>query len=127
MKVIEARNVHQALPKALRLLQLHGQPRPSRNGDVLVAPWPVTTVYEQPTERLTFWPQRDVNTAFLLAEALWMLQGRNDLGLPQRYIKDFGRYSDDGQTLLGRLRVPVAPGLPGRSAGGYRGPAAAES
>lgn len=101
MYVINARNVHCALPKALEHLGIVGVRRESRNGPTLVSPEPVATVYERPMERLTFWPQRDVNVAFLLAEALWMLDGRNDLALPQQYVKTFDRYSDDGKTLHG--------------------------
>lgn len=101
MHVVTARNVHQALPQGIRYLRSHGVRRDSRNGPVLVAPNPVTTEYRRPTERLVFWPQRDVNAAFLLYESLWMLAGRNDLAPLTRYIKEFGRYSDDGVTLHG--------------------------
>ena len=48
MKVIKARNVHEAFPLALKLLSVHGVKRNSRNGPVLVAPWPVSTVYSHP-------------------------------------------------------------------------------
>lgn len=101
MKVIEARNVHCALPLGIRLISESGQLRESRNGPVLVSPAPVTTTYLKPTERLTFWPERDVNTAFLVYEALWMLAGRDDLAPVTRYVSTFGRYSDDGETLHG--------------------------
>lgn len=101
MRVISARNVHQALPRGIEMLQRMGVRRDSRNGPVLQAPWPVVTVYARPEERLVFWGQRDVNTAFLVYEALWMLGGRRDLAPLTRYIKDFGRFSDDGQTLHG--------------------------
>lgn len=79
----------------------HGLNRRSRNGPVYVAPWPVVTEYLHPSEKVLFWPQRDINIAFLIAEALWMLAGRNDLEPMMRYIKNFDRYSDDGKTLHG--------------------------
>lgn len=101
MNIIEARNVHRAFPQAVALMRTHGVERGSRNGPVLQAPWPVTTVYERPQERLVFWPSRDVNVAFLVYEALWMLAGRNDLAPLTRYIAGFGRYSDDGRSLNG--------------------------
>jgi len=101
MHTIDARNAHQALPRGLAYVRQFGDVRGSRNGKVFVSRVPVTTVYKRPMERLVFWPQRDVNTAFLLYEALWMLAGRNDLHPLTRYIKDFGRYSDDGLTLHG--------------------------
>lgn len=93
--------MHTALPKALRLLELHGYSRGSRNGMVRVLPCPVATTYEQPCERVLFWPERDANPFFHLYESLWMLAGRNDLAPLLRYVKDFGRFSDDGTTLHG--------------------------
>lgn len=101
MKTIEARNVHQALPKGLRLLETAGVTRGSRNGAVRMMPCPVATVYERPTERLAHWIERDVNVAFLLYEGLWMLAGRQDLQPLLRYIKNFGLYSTNGETLHG--------------------------
>jgi hypothetical protein len=101
VNVLTVRNVHQALPRALHWLHHHGVERESRNGPVVMANGPFTTEYLQPRERLVFWALRDVNPAFLVAEALWMLAGRNDLPLMTKYIKDFGRYSDDGVTLHG--------------------------
>lgn len=99
MRVIEARNVHCALPKALRLLRKYGVERQSRNGLVLVTPWPVTTVYERPLERVTFWPERDANPFLHLYESLWMLAGRNDVKPLSKYTKTFLNYTDDGITV----------------------------
>jgi hypothetical protein len=59
MKILQARNVHDALPHALKLLEQEGIETPSRNGPVLQAPWPVTTVYSHPCERVLFHPERD--------------------------------------------------------------------
>lgn len=101
MKTIHARNVHQAFGLGLELLRAEGVQRDSRNGPVLVHPEPVATVYERPSEKLVLYPERDVNIAFLVYEALWMLEGRNDLEPITRYVKDFGKYSDDGLTLNG--------------------------
>lgn len=101
MYTIDVRNVHEALPLGVQHLYQHGIKRDSRNGPVLQAPEPVTTVYRNPIERLTCHPARDVNTAFLVYEALWMLAGRNDLAPILRYVKTFGNFSDDGRTLHG--------------------------
>jgi thymidylate synthase len=101
MKVIRVRNVHDALPAGIEYLYALGRAQGSRNGPVIVAPEPVTTVYERPVENLVFWPDRDVNVAFLIYEALWMLAGRNDLAGLQRYVSTFDNYSDDGVTLHG--------------------------
>lgn len=101
MKVLQVRNVHEGLPRALEYLEQLGENRDSRNGPVLQSPCPVTTVYERPNEKVLFWPDRDANPAFHLFESIWMLAGRNDLAGPQRYVKTFGQYSDDGVTLHG--------------------------
>lgn len=97
MKVITARNVHAALPVALDLLENYGIQRDSRNGPVRMAPWPVTTVYENPCERVIFWPERDASPAYHLYESLWMLAGRNDVAPLVRYAKNAANYSDDGR------------------------------
>ena len=101
MRILEARNAHEALPWAIQELNRYGIKRPSRNGPVIQMPEPYTTVYERPTEKVTFWKSRDYNIFFNIYEALWMLSGRNDVAPLTRYVKDFGRYSDDGNTLHG--------------------------
>jgi hypothetical protein len=101
MKVITVPNVHTALPVAVRYLLDHGIRRDSRNGPVIVAPEPVTTVYTRPLERVIFWPERDANPFFHVYEALWMLAGRNDIAPLVRYAKNMAQFSDDGVTQHG--------------------------
>lgn len=95
---IQARNVHQVLPCAMNQLQQHGVKRESRNGPVLVFPAPVIIQYEQPWERVMFWPERDCNPFFHLVESLWMLAGRNDVAFVAAYVKRMADFSDDGKT-----------------------------
>src|SRR5262245_32113310 len=95
MRVIEARNVHEALPMALHLLDRVGQPRDSRNGPVLIGP-SISTVYNFPCERVLFWEERDANPFLHLYESLWMLCGRNDIQPLIRYSKQFEQYADEG-------------------------------
>lgn len=117
MRVLQVRNVHKALPAALRLLYEVGIERPSRNGPVLQAPEPVATVYTHPNERVIFHPERDANPFYHLYEALWMLAGRNDIAPLTRYAKNAVDYSDDGQTWHGaygyrwrnHFRPPIGP------------------
>ncbi len=90
MNVISVRNVHEALPEALRFLRQTGVPRDSRNGAVLQAPCPVTTVYRRPDERVLFWPERDANPFFHFMESLWMLAGRNDVAWPADLAAPYG-------------------------------------
>lgn len=90
MHTITARNVNGAYHAGLNYLLEHGQREESRNGPVLVAPGPVTTIYERPCERVLFTPRRDANCLFHIAEAMWMLGGRRDAAFLNRYVKDFG-------------------------------------
>src|SRR5688572_28116409 len=101
MKVLEVRNVHHALQVGMPLLADEGIRGTSRNGPVIAVPYPVTTIYHSPLERVLFWPQRDANPFFHLYESLWMLGGRNDLAPLTRYVKTFAQFSDDGETLWG--------------------------
>lgn len=101
MRVIRARNVHSALPAGLALLAEIGVPTPSRAGNCITAPCPVTTVYERPCERVLFWAERDANPFFHMMEALWMMAGRNDLAFVQQFVRRFAAFSDDGRTLGG--------------------------
>lgn len=101
MHVINARNVHEALPEGLRYLSEYGILTNSRNGKVLTSPGPVTTVYQNPRERVLFWPQRDANPFFHLFESLWMLLGRNDVDGVAYYAANMKSYSDNGSVLWG--------------------------
>lgn len=96
MITIEARNVNDALWAGAGMLRNLGEQRDSRNGPVLVAPTPVSTVYFAPTERVMLHPGRDANPFFHLVEALWMLAGRNDLATLTEYVKNMSNFSDDG-------------------------------
>lgn len=101
MRTLFVRNVHEALPRAVKMLHAIGDARNSRNGPVLVAPWPIMTIYEKPCERVIFWPERDANPFFHLYESLWMLVGRNDVEVLGRYAKRMLTFSDDNRTLHG--------------------------
>lgn len=101
MKVLHARNVGTALPLALEYLGQHGVPQETRNGPVLKAPCPVTTAYQRPDERVLLWPERDANPFFHFFEALWMLDGRNDVAFVGHFAKNMYNYSDDGETMHG--------------------------
>jgi thymidylate synthase len=101
MFLIGARNVNDALSQGLLYLNTQGGKEPSRNGEVLVSPCPVTTLFALPTHRVLFSPIRDANPFFHLMEALWMLSGRDDLAWPQFFNSRFGEFSDDGATLNG--------------------------
>lgn len=102
MHVISVRNVTEALPRGLDYLCNYGERKPSRAGEVLASPVPVTTVYSNPCERVLTAPARDANPFFHLVEALWMLAGRSDAELLNTYVSDFGaRFAEQDGTLHG--------------------------
>ena len=101
MQVVKVKNVNQALPLGMTLLYEDGVLRKSRAGDVIEYPGVVTTVYEQPRERVLFSPERDANPFFHFMEGLWMLDGRNDVDSIAHYVKRMGKFSDDNTTLHG--------------------------
>lgn len=96
MITIQARNVNDALWAGASMLREAGVQSDSRNGPVLRAPMPVTTVYNCPTERVMLHPGRDANPFFHLVEALWMIAGRDDLATLTPYVKNMVNFSDDG-------------------------------
>jgi len=73
----------------------------SRAGQVLTLPYPVTTAYMRPRERVLFNASRDANPFFHYLESLWMLAGRNDVEWLERYNGSIGQFSDDGKTFHG--------------------------
>lgn len=89
MKIINARNVNDAYRQGRALLSEIGVRQSSRAGDVLVAPCPVTTVYERPCERVLLDAKRDANPLFHICEAIWMLAGQSDARWLDRYVHDF--------------------------------------
>lgn len=99
MLVIRARNVNHAYVKGSQLLNSIGVKLDSRNGPVLEAPEPVSTIYMAPKERILWDEQRDANPFFHFFESLWMLAGRNDVAFPTQFVKRAGDYSDNGITL----------------------------
>lgn len=97
MRVIEARNVEEALRMGVGLLGSIGERLPSRAGAVLVAPHPVMTVYHSPMERVLLCQHRDANPFFHLFESLWMLSGSNDARWLDRFVSDFSsRFGEPG-------------------------------
>ena len=103
MKVINARNVNDALEKGIDLFQDPTEYRvqESRNGLTYEANTPVATVYEKPWERVCLIKERDANPFFHFIEGLWMLDGRNDLEPLTYFVKSMEDFSDDGKTLWG--------------------------
>lgn len=103
MFVFDVRNINQAYAQGMKMIRFMAGNKltESRNGPVYRAPFPVTTVYRNPCERVLFDPVRDANPFFHLLEALWMLAGRNDVAWISQFNSTFGQFSDDGVTFNG--------------------------
>ena len=105
MHVIHARNVNDAYVQGRTHLQEHGVVVSRRLGTTPVlckeVSYPVTTCYEQPTERVLYCPSRDANPFFHLMEAIWMFAGRSDVRWLTEYNKRMTEYSDDGYSFYG--------------------------
>lgn len=97
MKVINARNVNDALTKGLDLISSEGQVIPSRAGETLEVPYPVSTVYHKPNEKVLVSQCRDANPFFHLFESLWIIVGRQDVKFLTEFNKRMAEYSDDGE------------------------------
>ncbi len=98
---LRVRNVNEALPLGLQMLQSWGKPAESRGLHTLRVPGPVSTIYEQPTERVLFDRIRDANPFFHLMESLWIIAGSRRVELPQYFLNNITRFSDDGVTFHG--------------------------
>lgn len=101
MEFIYARNVEEALILGMKKTEAQAKRRDSRNGPVYTFSEPLTTLYQHPTERVMFLPERDCNPFFHFMESLWMLAGRNDVAWIERFNSTFGQFSDDGVTFHG--------------------------
>lgn len=101
MHVVHVRNVCQALPEGINYLLEHGAREDSRAGPVLVAPGPVTTVYQCPRERVLTNSVRDANPFFHLYEAIWMLAGRDESASLTRYVRNFSQFAEPGGEIHG--------------------------
>lgn len=56
-------------------------------------------------------PVRKLNYQFMCAEALWILNGDNQLKPLTRFVKRMKQYSDDGETLAGAYGIQIIPQL----------------
>lgn len=102
---INARNVNEALPVAIRYFTDFGSIRRIAPRDpnkvTLEIIVPVCTTYKRPLERVLFCPQRDANPFFHFFEALWILNGRRDVEWLANFLARMRDYSDNGKTFHG--------------------------
>jgi thymidylate synthase len=102
VRVLDVANVNVAWWRGVGLLSHEGRLEESRNGQVLVADTPVTTLYQNPCERVLFCPSRDANPFFHLFESMWMLAGSSDARWLDTYVQDFSaRFAEPGGHMHG--------------------------
>ena len=77
-------NVSEALFVVKQALEADGVEVETRNGKAIEFREPCAIVYNNPRERVLFYPERDANPIFHFMESMWMLAGRNDLEWIQR-------------------------------------------
>jgi thymidylate synthase len=61
----------------------------------------VTITIKDPRQRWVFARQPVINPAFALAEAIWIVSGRNDSGVLNFFNRDLPKYAGDGPTFYG--------------------------
>lgn len=98
---LRVRNVNEALPLGLQMIQTYGKPAESRGLQTIRVHGPVTTIYERPEERVLFDSVRDANPFFHLIESLWILGGSNRIELPRMFLGNIDRFSDNGVSFHG--------------------------
>lgn len=91
------RNINAAFLEMLARVVEDGIHTDSRNGPTLELA-AQTLVIEQPLERFVFASGRNNNPFAAIAEAMWVIAGRNDLAYLTPYLKRAPRFSDDGRT-----------------------------
>lgn len=94
-------NINDIFVMMVREIQYRGIKNSSRNGDVLVFPHPVTTIYRSPQKRVLMHSLRKANHFFHFFESLWMLAGRTDLEFLIDFNPRMAEYSDDGKNIRG--------------------------
>ncbi|MBV5296648.1 MAG: hypothetical protein JZU64_00585 [Rhodoferax sp.] len=98
---LHVRNVNEALPLGLQLVQATGKSVSPRGQATLEVPGPVMTIYSKPQERVLFDPIRDANPFFHFFESLWILAGADTVDLPCFFLNRLADYSDDGKRFHG--------------------------
>jgi thymidylate synthase len=91
------RNINTAFLEMLTRLVEDGILTDSRNGPTLELA-AQTLVIEQPLERFVFAAGRNNNPFAAIAEAMWVIAGRNDLAYLTPYLKRAPLFSDDSRT-----------------------------
>jgi thymidylate synthase len=90
------RNLTEALTTSLKALLSEGYTVPSRNGATKEL-YAHQVKIERPQERVIMTPARGANIFAQLAEAMWVMGGRDDMAFLSKYLPRAPDYSDDGE------------------------------
>jgi len=93
-------NVNDLWEHALREVLHRGERVAPRNNECLEIRG-VTLGLTHPRQNILTTPLRKLNYRFMLAEALWILFGHNDVATIAGYNSKMRQFSDDGETLWG--------------------------
>ena len=108
---MEAPSADEAWQSLLGILVKCGQPVKPRGQDTreVLHHISLTTDLNRPVITC---PARKLNYHFMAAEALWIVQGRNDLEFLTNHNSKMAQFSDDGKTLAGAYGPHIQPQLP---------------
>jgi len=99
---IQGETLDELYIQGLRLLHDFGRIEKTRNGPAMVVPYPVMTIWDDPTKRVLLDENRNCNHAFHINEAIWMLKGENNALLLDPFIHDFSsRFAESDGKLHG--------------------------
>lgn len=101
MHIFKGENINHVYLDALELaLSKHSHISQSRVGNVIDL-GPAYFEFCNPEHQVLTLRNRKYNPCFVIAEAAWVLSGKNTLAPLDMFIKGYDRYSDDGKTLNG--------------------------
>ena len=98
---IRTRNVSLALPVVLDEIMKKGDEVGSRLGDRTKELLHARIALTNPCEREVLVPGRGASLPAQIAETMWVLAGRNDVGFLEHYLPRATDFSDDGETWRG--------------------------
>jgi hypothetical protein len=97
-RVIQVEDVNEALWWLIRHSGWQYWPNVSPRGmPTLEHDGPLITDYHKPVQRVLFDPTRDANPFFHFFEALWILNGDDDVAFLKFFNGNIAKYSDDGE------------------------------
>lgn len=94
-------NIDHALPNLCEDVMRGGEEVGSRLGDRVMERISMSVTLERPWERYITLQSRRANVAAQIAETMWVLDGRDDIGWLSHYLPRAKDFSDDGRTWRG--------------------------